>query len=391
MTARIALFYYAVFLSAGVYNTIFPVWLHERGLSLAEVSLVLSVPIAVKLLVDPLMGAVADRTGWRKRLVVGLIATTALCNALFALAQTFPQILAVALLSGLFWSAVMPLGDSIVSRRLALTPVPYGRARSFGSLSKLTTSFIAGALAVVLVDAAIVLLVACYTVALAVVWLALPGDDAHPPGKARTAAAPPPPHDPDPPRAALCIMLAVALVLGAHSLLYAVGSLYWTSLGFSSTTIALFWAAALVAEIAVFLLSDRAGLRRIAPATLVAIGAIAGIVRWLGLCVATDPIAIAGLQVLQGATLAGVNVALMRYVSERVSPLMASRTFGRVAAVSHGLVPLSVTIAAGPLLAGIGAAVFGLGAVLCAVALALVVVAHRIVARASTQRVPSAA
>ncbi|MFN3688868.1 MFS transporter [Salinarimonas sp.] len=391
MTARIALFYYAVFLSAGVYNTIFPVWLHERGLSLAEVSLVLSVPIAVKLLVDPLMGALADRTGWRKRLVVGLVAATALCNALFALAHTFPQILGVALLSGLFWSAVMPLGDSIVSRRLALTPVPYGRARSFGSLSKLTTSAIAGAVAVVLADAAIVLLVACYVVALMVVSLALPADDVHTPGKPRSSAASPHPLDADPPRAALLVMLAVALVLGAHALLYAVGSLYWTSLGFSSTTIALFWAAALLAEIVVFLLSDRAGLRRIAPATLVAIGAIAGIVRWLGLTVATDPIAIAGLQALQGATLAGVNVALMRYVTEKVSPLMASRTFGRVAAISHGLVPLSVTIVAGPLLAGIGAAVFGLGAVLCATALAMVAIAVRIAARAKPARTVSAA
>lgn len=391
MTARIALFYCAVFLSAGVYNTIFPVWLHGRGLSLAEVSLVLSVPIAVKLIVDPLMGALADRTGWRKRLVVGLVAATALSYALYPLAQTLPQILAVALLCGISWSAVMPLGDSVVSRRLARTRVPYGRARSLGSVSVLATTLAAGALASVFADAAIVLLVASFAIALVVVALALPGDDAPTPGGPHAVEAPPPPPAPDPPRAALCVMLAVALVLGAHALLYAVGSLYWTSLGFSSTTIALFWAAALLAEIVVFLLSDRAGLRRIAPATLVAIGAIAGIVRWLGLTVATDPIAIAGLQALQGATLAGVNVALMRYVTEKVSPLMASRTFGRVAAISHGLVPLSVTIVAGPLLAGVGAAVFGLGAVLCATALALVALAARIVARAKSERILSAA
>lgn len=173
-------------------------------------------------------------------------------------------------------------------------------------------------------------------------------------------------------------MLAVALVLGAHALLYSVGSLYWTSLGFSPKAIALFWAAALLAEILVFLLSDRSALRRIAPAALVAIGAAAGIVRWLGLSVATDPIAIGLLQALQGATLAGVNVALMRYVTERVSPDVTSRTFGRVAAVSHGLVPLSVTIVAGPLLATIGATVFGLGAILCALALALLATARGI-------------
>src|SRR5258705_13079177 len=62
---RLALFYAAVFLLAGIQLPFWPVWLAGRGLGVSEIGLVLAAALWIKVIVNPLAGLLADRTGRR--------------------------------------------------------------------------------------------------------------------------------------------------------------------------------------------------------------------------------------------------------------------------------------------------------------------------------------
>ena len=64
--ARVSLFYGAIFLLIGFHLPYFPVWLAWRGLSPGEIAIVLSAPLAVRIVITPVISFAADRAGdWR--------------------------------------------------------------------------------------------------------------------------------------------------------------------------------------------------------------------------------------------------------------------------------------------------------------------------------------
>src|SRR5260221_2288619 len=82
---RLALFYAAVFLLAGIQLPFWPVWLAGRGLGVSEIGLVLAAALWIKVIVNPLAGLLADRTG-RRRGVMNFLAATNLAGLLLLLA-----------------------------------------------------------------------------------------------------------------------------------------------------------------------------------------------------------------------------------------------------------------------------------------------------------------
>ena len=63
MALRISLFYASVFLVIGIMLPFWPVWLKSRGLSPAEIGLLLSTGMWIRAFTNPLLATVADRTG----------------------------------------------------------------------------------------------------------------------------------------------------------------------------------------------------------------------------------------------------------------------------------------------------------------------------------------
>ncbi len=59
--ARISIFFGAIFLAYGVIVPYFPVWLHARGLTPIEISIVTAAPLFVRLLFTPAVLLLADR------------------------------------------------------------------------------------------------------------------------------------------------------------------------------------------------------------------------------------------------------------------------------------------------------------------------------------------
>ena len=150
------------------------------------------------------------------------------------------------------------------------------------------------------------------------------------------------------------IFVATASALQAsHQVYYGFGSLYWRSLGFSQATIGLLWAEGVVAEILLFWQGERL-LPRLGPVGLMALGGVAGVVRWTlaGLVVSLP--AIGALQLLHALTFGATYLGAMHFLSRSVLPSAAASAQTLFVAVSSGVGGGLVMIAAGAAYATVG-------------------------------------
>lgn len=74
-------------------------------------------------------------------------------------------------------------------------------------------------------------------------------------------------------------LICVTLLQGAHAAYYGYASLFWKEAGYSDIVIGRLWALGVVAEVVVFMLSNKL-FRRWSSRNLLLLSAISGIIRW---------------------------------------------------------------------------------------------------------------
>jgi len=129
------MFYAASFLVVGIQLPFWPVWLAGRGLDAHEIALVFAAAIWAKVIATPLLGALADRLGRRRAVMIVLAACAWAAYAGLWPAAGFWSLLALNLVAGMAQSALMPLGDSITLAAVREEGLDYGRIRVWGSLT----------------------------------------------------------------------------------------------------------------------------------------------------------------------------------------------------------------------------------------------------------------
>jgi MFS transporter, PPP family, 3-phenylpropionic acid transporter len=329
-----------------------PVWLAARGLSAREIGTVFAAAIWIKVIATPAIGAVADRLGRRR--VMGMLAATALATyvALWPIAGFWPLLL-LNLVALTAQSALMPLGDSVTLTLSRTAGLDYGRIRVWGSLSFVFSSLAAGVVLTRTSGERVLPLVIGTSALLMFACRILPSIDS--PGgpgfvrRARRAGIRQIAGDPR-----FWIFVATASALQAsHQVYYGFGSLYWRSLGFSQATIGWLWAEGVVAEMLLFWQGRRL-LLRLGPVGLMALGGLAGVIRWglTGLIVSLP--AVAALQLLHALTFGASFLGAMHFLSRAVPPAAAASAQTMYAAVSSGFGGGLVMIAAGALYAAYG-------------------------------------
>jgi MFS transporter, PPP family, 3-phenylpropionic acid transporter len=362
---RLSGFYAASFLVTGVQLPFWPVWLAGRGLDAREIAVLFAIAIWVKVVTTPAIGALADRFGRRRAMMIVLAAVSWLLYASLWHARSFPALLVLTLGAGVAQSALMPLGDSITLAAVRRDGIDYGRVRVWGSVTFIIASVASGAwlaksapasggntvLALVLAASAI-LFVACI-------------------------AVPVPPHEASvmPRFAALRSMagdrrfwgfvITAAALQASHQVYYGFGTLYWRSLGFSDGVIGYLWAEGVLAEIVLFWQGGPL-LARLGPLGLMAAGSAAGILRWglTGLIPGLAP-AVA-LQLLHALTFGAVHLGAMNFLSRTVPPGAAASAQALYSGTSAGLGSGIVMLGAGALYASYGGRAYLFMAVLSA-------------------------
>jgi MFS transporter, PPP family, 3-phenylpropionic acid transporter len=340
---RLSAFYAAGFLLTGIQLPFWPVWLGGRGLDAREIGLVLAAAIWGKVLTTPILGALADRLGTRRAVMVGLATASFSAYAALAEAGGFWPLLALNFVAAAAQSALSPLGDAVTLAAARAGGFEYGRVRAWGSASFILAALGSGALLAATSAAQVLPLVLAASALVLAACFAIPSlplaAGAGRRGNIRRLIAD---------RRFWLFVAAAAALQASHQLYYGFGSLYWRSLGYSDATIGLLWAEGVVAEIALFWRGGRL-LARLGPLGLMALGGAGGIVRWSLMGLVPWLPGIAALQLLHALTFGASYLGAVHFLSRHVPAAAAASAQAIFAAVSSGVGGGLVMLAAGAL------------------------------------------
>jgi len=367
---RLGAFYGASFLVTGIQLPFWPVWLAGRGLGAREIAALFAAAIWVKVVATPAIGALADRLGRRRAVMIALALIAILGYASLWNAEGFWTLLGLTLVAGVAQSAIMPLGDSITLAAVRDAGIDYGRVRVWGSVTFIVAAVASGALLgrpswgsptgntvlALVLSASVVLLVAC---------VAIPAAPQEGPVRSRWAAL-----------GALAgnrrfwqFVAVTAAIQASHQVYYGFGTLYWRSLGFSDAIIGILWAEGVVAEIVLFWLGSRL-LVRLGPLGLMMTGAAAGIVRWSLMGLVSGLLPVFALQLLHALTFGATHLGAMNFLSRTVPPGTAASAQALYSGASAGIGSGIVMLGAGALYAAYGGRAYLFMAALSAIGLA---------------------
>jgi PPP family 3-phenylpropionic acid transporter len=245
---RLAAYYFAHFSYVALVVAYFPLYLAARGLRAGEIALVLALPQAVRIFAPTAWGALADRTGAQRGIVLLGCGASAAAFALIPYAEGVAQIAAVVVAMSLLSAGALPLVEAITLSTLGGRAGGYGPIRLWGSVGFIALVLAGGAWldrhAVETLPAALVA-IALFTLTAA---LGLPRgrrNDAHAHGDG----------------VSLYSAHGVPAVLGAgfcmsaaHGALYAFYSLHLERAGYSATLVGGLWMLGVLAEIVVFMI-----------------------------------------------------------------------------------------------------------------------------------------
>lgn len=366
---RLGAFYAASFLVVGIQLPFWPIWLSGRGLDPQQIAFVFAAAICAKVIATPILGGLADRLGQRRGVMVALAAVACVGYATLWPMAGFWMLLALNLIAGMAQSALMPLGDSVTLAAVRGEGLDYGRVRVWGSLSFIVAAAASGWLLawpwpVAIAGNEVLLLVLVASVSLLVACLGVPSSET--PSRDRSRWAPLAGFAGD--RRFWVFVVCAALLQASHQLYYGFGTLYWRGLGFSDTVIGALWAEGVVAEIVLFWFSRRL-VARLGPVGLMAIGGIAGIVRWSLVGIVPGLGAATVLQLLHAGTFGASHLGAMHFMARSVPPHAAASAQSLYAALSAGLGSGLVMLAAGWLYGSFGGYAYPFMALLSAAGL----------------------
>ena len=374
---RLSVFYAALFLSIGIYMPFFPVWLAARGFAPEQISVLLAVPMAVRIVITRSAGRLADRHPNRRGPILVATAAAALGFAVVGLVSGFTATLAAMSLMAVFWTSILPLTEAFALQGMRLFGADYGRMRLWGSASFILANFAAGsALDLWPSDVVFWLILSAMGLAIGAAWrlpvvprqrktASLAGEQSEEAGLS--------------PRLFVAVLSAVAAMQASHALIYGFGSLHWQSLGYSGRLIGVLWALGVIAEITLFAVSGRiAG--RLPPLGWIAVGAGAGVLRWLVL--ASDPAlpVLVVAQLLHGFTFGATHLGTVRFIAATVPDERTASAQGLFFTLS-GVAMAAATLASGPLYRHFGGEAFLAMALVAALAGGVLWAAYRQIGR----------
>jgi PPP family 3-phenylpropionic acid transporter len=320
--ALYALFYGGQFVLLGIQLPFFAGWLEMRGFNAPEIGMITGAALIARLVLGPFVAFWADhQTDERRALrAVTFLFALGACALIVAPGKIF--IGAAAAIVIWTFGLLVPLTDTAVLRADRNGHLHYGQTRATGSFFFLMTTIAGGAaLSALGIAAAVWVMAGAASFAFAVSLL-LP-KEAGSRGGARPVSWKEAPallkH-----RVFLAVLFAAGLTQGGHAVYYAFSYLRWEELGYSALTIGCLWATGVVAEI--FLLTRARGLaRRLAPSTLLMIGAAGAVMRWTIISLEPSLWILFAVQTLHSLTFAATYLGTIEFL-DRAAPLRLVNT-----------------------------------------------------------------
>lgn len=370
LPVRLGLFYSAIFVGTGAASPYMPVWFADRGLSGAQIGLILSLPMLARAFTAPLLAIWADSFKLRRTALSFMSLGVALAYGLMALPLGFAGWMAVWFAASSAFSTISPLTDVIVLNRARRDGFNYGWPRGIGSVAFIVANVTMGA---VLTWGSPDLVLVWITAAVALTALAarflLPPDPVHEAGHVarasdRFAGVSGLLRDPG----FMTAALAAGLIQSAHAFYYGFSTLVWKQQGVPESLTGILWGVGVAAEVA-FMWFMEPWRRRVGPRNLLVLGGTAAMVRWTAMAFAPPLWLLFPLQLLHVLSYAATFLASLQLVERLSTPQNASFAQALNSALSGGVLMGFATMAAGPLFDHFGARGYLLMSAMCAAGL----------------------
>jgi PPP family 3-phenylpropionic acid transporter len=256
--------FFAYFAFVGIYSPYLSLWFDSRGLSIAQIAVLMSLPQLLRIVAPPFWGWLSDRGSHRAAFLRLSSGGALLIVLLFPLAQG-PVALAVLLVMLCFMTAAqMPIGEALALERTRGDAGQYGRIRLWGSIGFVCTVLAGGPLLDHFGMMSLPWLMAAALALLVAVSVALPEQTS---ARATRAVESAGSSLRDP--ATIAFFVSAFLMVFAHAALYSFFSLYLERLGYSRAAIGAIWGLGVLAEIALFSV-QRSLFSRFSPMALLA-------------------------------------------------------------------------------------------------------------------------
>lgn len=299
---RAAIYHFAVFGSTGVSSVYFGIWLANRGISPDEIGIINAAPLLLMLLVNQLVGRIADRMpDWRGVIIVLSLIAGAVPIGLFFVSG-FWGVLLVWTLSMMPAAAVVPIVDAATLRMTQRRGTDFSAVRAWGTVGFMVTTGISGPLIAWLGDAAFVPIFLAFALLRALLAFQLPqfrGDaTSRKPaqGGARRLREVMKPWF-------VLALLGLAMVYSTHGVTGAFGALLWSEQGIPESLIGPLVAIMAAAEAVMMFVWSRLKLK-VSARHLILIACFVAVFRWSAMAFSPPVWVLFGLQALHAITFA---------------------------------------------------------------------------------------
>ncbi len=326
------MFFFAYYGYVGVFSPYASLYFADKGMSAAEIGILMSLMQVMRIFGPNLWGWVADHSRQRV-LVLRLTAIGALsaCSGIF-FGHTFAQFFIVMIAINAFTSAQGPLSEALMLSEMRGDLTHYGRLRLWGSVGFIVSVLAAGQLldwyGIGLVPWAAVALLALVCVA-SMQMREAPASHAVQETPSVIALLRK--------REVAAFFVSTFLMIAAHSALYVFYSLYLAQIGYSKTVIGLMWSLGVVAEI-VFFFYQAPIFRRFGVQNLMLASLLIAVLRFLLIGFGAESLLVLLLaQVLHAATFGVHHSASVATLQRWFSGPLQARGQALYISISYGL------------------------------------------------------
>lgn len=324
-------YYFFYFAFVGAFTPYFGLYLQSLSFSAWDIGLLMSQMQLMRLFGPYLWGALADRAT-RRVPIVRLAASISLIGfSGFFLARGFEAFLFAMALLAFFWSAALPLVETVTFDHLREDPARYSRIRLWGSVGFIVAVTGTGALLDRLPLS--VLLWVSVAALLGILFCALVMPEA--PLHQHVDASPPVGEILRQPRVRALLAASFAMS-AAHGALYVFYSIYLADHGYSKSLVGGLWSLGVLAEIVVFFFMPRL-MRRYGLRSILLASFAAAVLRFLMIGWGVEWLAVVVIaQLLHGMTFGAYHAASIAAVNRwfpgrcqaRGQALYSSLSFG---------------------------------------------------------------
>ncbi|MEF8721718.1 MFS transporter [Candidatus Accumulibacter phosphatis] len=328
---RLSGYYFFYFAFIGAFSPYFGLYLKSLSFSAWDIGLLMSQMQLMRLFAPYLWGALADRLGQRVAIVRLAGVLSLIGFSLFFAVRSFEAMLLAMALLAFFWSAALPLVETLTFDHLREQPARYSRIRLWGSVGFIVAVMGTGALLDRLPLSALLWVIAATLAGILIYALAVPEAPAHaasdvqlPVGEILRQ------------RRVRALFAACVAMSAAHGALYVFYSIHLAEHHYSKFLVGCLWSLGVLAEIVVFFFMVGL-LRRFGLRTILLLSFAAAIVRFLMIGWAVDSVALIVIaQLLHGFTFGAYHAAAIAAVNRwfpgrsqaRGQALYSSLSFG---------------------------------------------------------------